>query len=121
MKKLFGRREEIEEVLDDDLDVINLDETAGWSKLDVAEELAKKRATRLMEEISDELAIIDVVEDDVEIEELKPQMRKNINPEEKKTHVKVDTYIETKKWYCRNFRKKCWMMMWNGKNCRMMI
>ena len=98
MKKLFGRREEIEEIMgEDDLDVINLDETAGWSKLDVAEELAKKRVAGLMEEIGDELAIIDVVEEDVEIEELKPQVRKRVEPEEKKVQEKTDTYAETKK------------------------
>ena len=72
MKNFFNRREEeIEEFMDDDdLDIINLDETAGWSKLEVAEELAKKQAENLMEEIGDELAIIDVVEDDIEIEKL---------------------------------------------------
>ena len=98
MKKLFGRQEEIEEVLDeDDFDVINLDETAGWSKLEVAEELAKKRAALMMEEIGDELAIIDVVEEDVEIEELKPQTRKGVELKEEKTHIKGDTYIENNK------------------------
>ena len=72
MKNFFNRREEeIEEFMeDDDLNVIDLDETAGWSKLEVAEELAKRQAENLMEEIGDELAIIDVVEDDVEIEKL---------------------------------------------------
>ena len=72
MINFFNRRdEEIEEfVEDDDLDIINLDETSGWSKLEIAEELAKKQAENLMEEIGDELAIIDVVEDDVEIEKL---------------------------------------------------
>ena len=77
MKSFFNRHEEeIDDFLeeeDDDLDIINLDETAGWSKLDVAEEMAKQQAASLMEEIGDELAIIDVVEEDVEIEELKPQ------------------------------------------------
>ena len=72
MKNFFNRRdEEIEEfVEDDDLDIIDLDETSGWSKLEIAEELAKQQATNLMEEIGDELAIIDVVEDDVEIDKL---------------------------------------------------
>ena len=98
MKKLFGRQDEIEEFQkEDDLDVINLDETAGWSKLEVAEELAKKRAALMMEEIGDELAIIDVVEEDVEIEELKPQARKNVEIKVKKSQVKEDTYVETKK------------------------
>lgn len=98
MKKLFGRQEEVEEVLDeDDFDVINLDETAGWSKLEVAEELAKKRAALMMEEIGDELAIIDVVEEDVEIEELKPRIRKSVESKEQKTRIKENTYIEPKK------------------------
>lgn len=72
MKNFFNRREEeIEEFMEeDDLDIINLDETSGWSKLEVAEELAKQQAANLMEEIGDELAIIDVVEDDIEIEKL---------------------------------------------------
>ena len=77
MKSFFNRREEeIEEVWedeDDELEIINLDETAGWSKLDVAEELAKRQAEEFMEELGDELAIIDVVEEDIEMEELKPQ------------------------------------------------
>lgn len=98
MKKLFGRQEEIEEVLDDDLDVINLDETAGWSKLEVAEALAKKRAASLMEELGDELAIIDVLEEDVEIEELEPQIRKNAVYEGKK-----DTYSEGRKIVLQEF------------------
>ena len=77
-------RREIEDMLEEeeDLDIINLDETAGWSKLEVAEELAKQQAANLMEEIGDELAIIDVVEEDVEIEELKPRKAE-----------KKDTYI----------------------------
>lgn len=74
MKSFFNRHEEdIEDFLEEeeeDLDIIDLDETAGWSKLDVAEELAKQQATNLLEEIGDELAIIDAVEEDVEIEEL---------------------------------------------------
>ena len=43
MINFFNRRdEEIEEIMeDDDLDIINLDETSGWSKLEIAEELAK--------------------------------------------------------------------------------
>lgn len=78
MKSFFNRHEEdIEEFLEEeeDLDIIDLDETAGWSKLDVAEELAKQQAANMMEEIGDELAIIDVVEEDIEIEELKPPKR----------------------------------------------
>ena len=76
MKKFFDRdEEEIEDCIEDeeDLDIINLDETAGWSKLDVAEEMIKQKAANLMEEIGDELAILDVVEEDVKIEELKPR------------------------------------------------
>ena len=77
MKSFFNRHEEdIEDFLEEeeeDLDIIDLDETAGWSKLDVAEELAKQQATNLLEEIGDELAIIDAVEEDVEIEELTPR------------------------------------------------
>lgn len=77
MKSFFNRHEEdIEDFLEEeeeDLDIIDLDETAGWSKLDVAEELAKQQATNLLEEIGDELAIIDAVEEDVEIEELPPR------------------------------------------------
>ena len=93
MKKLLGRQNGIEEIqVEDDLDVINLDETAGWTKLEVAEELAKERAAMMMEEIGDELAIIDVVEEDVEIEELKPLKKNSADSKAKK-----DTYIETKK------------------------
>jgi len=73
MKSFFNRHEEdIEDFVeeDDDLDIINLDETAGWSKLEVAEELAKQKAANIMEEIGDELAIIDAVEEDTVIEDL---------------------------------------------------
>ena len=72
MKNFFNRRdEEIEEIMEeDDLDIINLDETSGWSKLEIAEELAKQQAENMMEEIGDELAIIDVVEEDLEFEKL---------------------------------------------------
>ena len=73
MKSFFNRHEEdIEEYVeeDDDLDIINLDETAGWSKLEVAEELARQQAANLIEEIGDELAIIDAVEEDTAIEDL---------------------------------------------------
>ena len=98
MKKPFGRREEIENIHDeDDLDVINLDETAGWSKLEIAEELAKKRAETMMEEIGDELAIMDVVEEDIKIEELKPRVKKGTGIEETKPQVKKDTYTENKR------------------------
>ena len=80
MKNFFNRREEeIEELMEDDeLNIINLDETAGWSKLEVAEELAKKQAENLMEEIGDGLAIIDVVEDDIEIEKLEETAELNL-------------------------------------------
>ena len=73
MKSFFNRHEEdIEDFVeeDDDLDIINLDETAGWSKLEVAEELARQQAANLIEEIGDELAIIDAVEEDTVIEDL---------------------------------------------------
>ena len=43
MKNFFNRRDEIEEAVEDDLDIINLDETAEWSKLDVAEEMARQK------------------------------------------------------------------------------
>lgn len=92
MKRFFNRHEEeIEEVWEDeeeDLDIIDLDETAGWSKLDVAEEMAKQQAADLMEEIGDELAIIDVVEEDVEIEELKP-----LKTERASTYVAAKTEV----------------------------
>ena len=45
MRKFFNRdEEEIEDCMEEELDVINLDETAGWSKLEVAEEIAKQKA-----------------------------------------------------------------------------
>lgn len=98
MKKLFGKREEIEEILDeDDLEVINLDETSEWSKLDVAEELAKKRAVSLMEEIGDELAIIDVVEEDTYIETTKgilQQLPEEILDDEEEMEELQDDDIE---------------------------
>ena len=81
MKSFFNRYdEEIDDTLEkeeEELEIINLDETAGWSKLEVADELVKQQAAQLMEEIGDELAIIDVVEEDVEIQELKPHKVKN--------------------------------------------
>lgn len=72
MRKFFNRQdeEELEELQEEELDIINLDETAEWSKLEVAAEAAKQQAVNLMEEIGDELAILDVVEEDVKIEEL---------------------------------------------------
>ena len=73
MRNFFGRREEIEENLneDDGFEIIDLDDTTEWSKFEVAEELAKQQAENLMEEIGDELAIIDAVEEDTFIEELR--------------------------------------------------
>lgn len=60
-------KKEIEEIPaeDGELDIINLDDTAGWSKLDVAEALAEQQAINLMEEIGDELKNIDMEEDDL--------------------------------------------------------
>ena len=76
MKSFFKRNEEeIEDYMEEETDIIDLDETAGWSKLDVAEEIARQKAASLMEEIGDELAILDVVEEDIRIEELKPQIK----------------------------------------------
>ena len=76
MKSFFNRNEEeIEDYMEEETDIIDLDETAGWSKLDVAEEMAKQKAANLMEEIGDELAILDVVEEDIRIEELKLQIK----------------------------------------------
>ena len=94
MKNFFKRyEEEIEEVFegDNDLDIINLDETAGWSKLDIAEELAKQQAVNLMEEIGDELAIIDAVEEDVVVEELKPREK-----EKRSTHAAAGAEVSVK-------------------------
>ena len=74
MRNFFNRREEeIEENLyeEDDFEIIDLDDTAEWSKLEVATQLAKQQAENLMEEIGDELAIIDAVEEDTFIEELR--------------------------------------------------
>lgn len=74
MRNFFNRREEeIEENLyeEDGFEIIDLDDTAEWSKLDVAAQLAKQQAENLMEEIGDELAIIDAVEEDTFIEELR--------------------------------------------------
>ena len=77
MKSFFDRREEntennsYEEV---EFEVVNLEDTTGWTRLALAEELAKHQAANLMEEIGDELAVIDAMEEDTLIEEL----RKNI-------------------------------------------
>ena len=99
MKNFFNRREEeIEEFMEeDDLDIINLDETSGWSKLEVAEELAKQQAANLMEEIGDELAIIDVVEDDIEIEKLAETLEidsKEVNRRVMKTAKGSVTFVD---------------------------
>lgn len=85
MRNFFSRREEIEENLneDDGFEIIDLDDTTEWSKFEVAEELAKQQAENLMEEIGDELAIIDAVEEDTFIEEL----RQNMASEESTYHV----------------------------------
>ena len=94
MKRFFNRdEEEIEDYMeeDEDLDVINLDETAGWSKLDVAEEMAKQRVSDLMEEIGDELAILDVVEEDIKIEELKPRKVQQAD-----TYKKTEQYVPSR-------------------------
>ena len=76
MKSFFGRRSEIEEVGKDDLDIINLDETAEWSRLDVAAEMAKKQAAVMMAEIGEELAAMDAVEEEMEIKELRSKTKK---------------------------------------------
>ena len=85
MKSFFGRRDEIEEVEKDDLDIINLDETAEWSKLDVAAEMAKKQAAGMMAEIGEELAAMDAVEEEIEIKEFRTETKKK------------DTYTAPKK------------------------
>ena len=85
MKNFFNRRDEIEEVVEDDLDIINLDETAEWSKLDVAEEMAKKQAAGMMAEIGEELAAMDAVEEEIEIKELRSET------------IKKDTYTAPKR------------------------
>ena len=85
MKSFFNKHEEeIDDFFEeeDELEIIDLDETAGWSKLDVAEELAKQQAAELMEELGDELAMMDSEEDEVEIESLKLQ-----KSEKKSTYV----------------------------------
>ena len=51
MKSFFNRdEEEVEDYIEEeeDLDIINLDETAGWSRLDVAEEMAKQKAIQAL-------------------------------------------------------------------------
>ena len=52
MKSFFNRHEEeMDEMLeDDDLDLIDLDDTAEWSRLEVAEALVEQQAEHLMEE-----------------------------------------------------------------------
>ena len=89
MKNFFNRREEENEEFmeEDELNIIDLDETTGWSKLAIAEELAKQQAANLMEEIGDELAIIDVVEDDVEIDEVAKTAEINVKEIEKITKL----------------------------------
>ena len=62
-----------------------MDDTAEWSKFEVADWLAKEQAENLMEEIGDELAIIDAVEEDTFIEEL----RQSISSEESTYEAEV--------------------------------
>ena len=80
MKKFLGTYEaETEEHLEEELEIIDLDETAGWSKLEVAEALQKQKAEEWIEEIGDELAIIDVVEENLEINNMELLKKKRIN------------------------------------------
>lgn len=87
MKSFFGRREKIEDNLNEDggFEIIDLDDTAEWSKFEVEDRLAKEQAENLMEEIGDELAIIDAVEEDTFIEEL----RQSISSEESTYEAEV--------------------------------
>lgn len=79
MKRFFGKQEEIEEI-QEEMDIINLDETAEWSKLDIAEEMihdtkiqnieesrAQHRNER-KEDISGEVVPEEISEDDWEEE-----------------------------------------------------
>ncbi|MBR3607705.1 MAG: hypothetical protein IKL51_09080, partial [Lachnospiraceae bacterium] len=67
---LFFKREEELEVQQEDLDIIDLDQTSEWSRLDLERELLNKKEEEYIEEFSDELAIMDVTDNDISIAEL---------------------------------------------------
>ena len=95
MKSFFGRREEIEESVNenDGFEIIDLDDTAEWSKFEVADQLARQQAENLMEEIGDELAIIDAVEEDTFIEELRQNIALKESTYETSEEISEDTYV----------------------------
>ena len=80
MKPLFGRREEIEEI-QDDMEIINLDKTAEWTKLDIAAEMQSNH---------------DRLETDDVLEEMRSDIRENIRKEIINAGRKeeTDTYLD---------------------------
>ena len=70
MALFFKEEEEIVEETSEDLDYIDLDKTAGWSKLEVADQMVKQRAKSMLEEIGEDLANMDAQAEEVEIEEI---------------------------------------------------
>ena len=71
---LFFKREEELEVQQEDLDIIDLDQTSEWSRLDLERELLNKKEEEYIEEFSDELAIMDVTDNDISIAELEKKV-----------------------------------------------
>lgn len=75
---LFFKREEELEVQQEDLDIIDLDQTSEWSRLDLERELLNKKEEEYIEEFSDELAIMDVTDNDISIAELEKKVEEEI-------------------------------------------
>ena len=91
---LFFRREEaVEENRKDDLDIIDLDQTSEWSRLDLEKELLNKREEEYMEELGDELAIIDALENDISISEIEKKVEKE-NEDRKYIIEEIDLEVE---------------------------
>lgn len=86
MGLFFKREEEEVKIQREEIEIIDLDQTSEWSKLDLERELLKQKEEEYIEEFSDELAIIDVVDNDISIIELEKKVGEETRlAEEKRT------------------------------------
>lgn len=79
MAFFFRREEVIDENEKEELDIIDLDQTSEWSRLELERELLNQKQEKYMEELGDELAIIDALENDISIRELEKKAEREKN------------------------------------------
>ena len=80
----------------EEFEYIDLDETAGWSKLEVADRLAKQQAKEMLEEIGEELAEVDSEAEEVVLEYLgeSPAEKESNKTEQEKALLQKDAIAE---------------------------